>query len=455
MRQSQFPIKTQKEAPKDELSINAKLLIRAGFINKLAAGIYSFLPLGLRVLRQIENIVRREMVAIGGLELLMPALQPKDNWQQTGRWESFDALFRLQGVDKKDYALGATHEEIISPLTKNLVLSYKDLPLYLFQIQTKFRNEPRAKSGLLRTREFSMKDLYSFHANQNDLDQYYKKVESAYFKIFAKCGLGEKTFLTLASGGSFSKYSHEFQTITEGGEDTIYICQKCKLAINEEIFPLDYSNNKPQNSSQTERNNSINNQNNRLPNKTDIGTKRKNPTCPACGSSDFKKAKAVEVGNIFKLGTKYSAPFDLKFRDADGKEKIVIMGCYGLGPSRLMGAIVEVWHDEKGIIWPKEVAPFVAHLITVNSQRSAINNQIEKTAKTLEAKLEKQGVEILYDDRQDVSLGVKFADADLIGIPTRIVISEKTLEKGAAEIKKRNEKKAELIAINNLYKFFA
>ncbi|KKS26195.1 MAG: Prolyl-tRNA synthetase [Parcubacteria group bacterium GW2011_GWA2_42_11] len=407
MKQSQLANKILREAPSDEQSANAKLLARAGFIDKLGAGIYSYLPLGLRVLKKIENIVREEMMKAGGQEILMPVLHPKDNWQQTGRWDGLDVLFKLKGLDEKEYALGATHEEIVSPLAKKLVLSYKDLPLYLFQIQTKFRNEPRAKSGLLRGREFLMKDLYSFHANQADLDEYYEKMIDVYFDVFARCGLEDATYLTLASGGTFAKYSHEFQTVSEAGEDTIHICQHCDLAINQEI-------------------------------------KDETPACPDCGNSDFKTAKAIEVGNIFKLGTKYAAPFDLKFRDDQGQEQTVIMGCYGIGPSRVMGTIVEIFHDDKGIIWPENVAPFKCHLLALGE-----DDKIKKAAEEIYSDLQSAGVEVLYDDR-DLSAGAKFAEADLIGIPYRLVISAKTLAEKSVELKKRNEEKTEMIKINNI-----
>ena len=409
MKQSLLATKTLREAPKDEESQNAILLTRAGFIDKLAAGIYSFLPLGLAVLRKIENIIREEMVVIGGQEILMPALQPKENWDKTGRWNNFDALLKLKAFGDKNFALGPTHEEIISPLAKKLVLSYKDLPFALFQIQTKFRNEARAKSGLLRTREFSMKDLYSFHASQEDLDGYYQKATAAYFKIFERCGLGSKTYTTLASGGTFSKYSHEFQTATPAGEDIIYVCQKCQLAINKEI-------------------------------------KDENPICPKCQSADFKETKAVEVGNIFKLGTKYSAPFDLKYKDQNGQEQIVIMGCYGLGPTRVMGAIVETSHDDKGIIWPENVAPYKYHLLALGDDEA-----VKKAADELYEKLIGNNFEVLYDDRELVA-GQKFAEADLIGLPYRLVISAKTLAKSSVEIKKREEEKTELIKLSKITK---
>lgn len=429
MRQSQLFTKTLREAPKDETSINAKLLIRAGFVDKLAAGAFTFLPLGLKVLEKIQNIIREEMLALGGQEILMPALQPKENWQRTGRWDSLDVLYKLEGKEKRQYALGATHEEIIVPLAQKFISSYKDLPFYAFQIQDKFRDELRAKSGLLRTREFLMKDLYSFHADQKDLDDYYKKVTDAYFKIFARCGLDKKVHLTLASGGTFSKYSHEFQAVIEAGEDTIFICKKCHLAINAEI-------------------------------------KSETPVCPECGNNEFNEQKAVELGNIFKLGTKYSEPFDLKFRNTDGSEKLVIMGCYGIGPARIIGTIVELCHDEKGIIWPESVAPFQAQLIVIDGGETKTKHQASafgaeprtvppggssarEQADDLYEKLIKQNIEVLYDDR-DASAGEKFADADLIGIPLRIVISEKTLEKDSVEIKKRERKETELIKLSEI-----
>jgi len=404
MKQSLLANKTLREEPRDEQSPGAILLIRAGFVEKLSAGLYNFLPLGLRVFRKIEKIVREEMEKIDGQEILMSALTPRENWQKTGRWETFDALFKLKSFDEKEYALAATHEEIIAPLAKKLILSYKDLPLYLFQIQTKFRNEKRAKSGLLRLREFSMKDLYSFHATEKDLNEYYERMIKSYFSIFERTGLREKTFLTFASGGSFSEYSHEFQTLCESGEDIIHICKKCQIAVNEEI-------------------------------------KAKTPKCPACGENDFETKKAVETGNIFKLGDKYSAPFDLKFRDAEGQEQNVIMGCYGLGLPRLLGAVAEIWQDEKGLIWPKEIAPFQIHLLNLAKDKKQANELYEK--------LSNEKIEVLYDDRE-LSAGEKFAEADLIGIPLRLVISEKTLKEDSVELKKRNEEKTELVKISEI-----
>lgn len=402
MRQSELFPKTLREDPKDEVSANAKLLVRAGFIDKLMAGVYTYLPLGFRVLKKIENIIREEMETAGGQEILMPVLQPKENWQKTGRWDTYDTLFRFAShYSKNEYALGPTHEEIVSPLSGKFSLSYKNLPLYLFQIQTKLRDEKRVKSGILRAREFIMKDLYSFHSDEKDLDGYYEKMKTCYKNIFDKCGIGDKTYITFASGGSFSKYSHEFQAITDAGEDTIFVCDKCRTAINKEII-------------------------------------KEQSACPECGSKNLEEKKAIEVGNIFPLKTKYSEPFGLKFTDKDGHLKNVIMGCYGIGLGRLMGAVAEINYDEKGLIWPESITPFKIHLIELKGA----------SAKDIYDDLIKAGAEVLYDDREDASAGEKFADADLIGIPYRVVVSEKTKDK--IEIKKRNEKSVKLITRKEL-----
>ena len=403
MRQSQLFTRTVKELPKDETSYNAQALIRAGFIDKSAAGVYSFLPFGWKVINKIENIIREEINAIGGQEINMPSLAPKENWQATGRWDSLDVLFKTTGSDEKEYALNPTHEEVVTPLAKKFISSYRELPLAVYQIQNKFRNEKRAKSGLLRGREFLMKDLYSFHATQEDLDEYYEKAIGAYNNIFRRVGLGEKTYLTYASGGSFSKYSHEFQALTPAGEDIIYVCDDCKMAVNKEII-VDQN------------------------------------TCPKCGQKDLREERAVEAGNIFKLGTKYSEPFDLKYQDKDGEKKIVIMGCYGLGIGRLMGTIVEVCHDDKGIIWPENVAPFKVHLLSLNEN---------ETAEKIYSDLVKQGIEVLYDDRE-LQAGEKFADADLIGCPYRLIVSRKTLALDSVELKSRSSATSELVKLADL-----
>ena len=390
-------------------------------MDQLTSGVYSFLPLGFRVLKNIEKIIRREMESIGGQELLMPVLQPKENWVKTGRWESLDILFKVEGSGDKEYALGPTHEEVVAPLAKRVIFSYKDLPLSVFQIQTKFRDELRAKSGILRTREFLMKDLYSFHSSDKDLEDYYEKVAKSYEKIFKECGVGKITHRTFASGGTFSKYSEEFQTITDAGEDIIYVCQKCNMAVNKEI-------------------------------------KNENPTCPSCKNEEFKEKKSVEVGNIFKMGAKYSIPFDLKFTDRNGEDKSVLMGCYGIGVSRLMGAVSEANHDGKGIIWPKSVAPFTVHLIGIEK-----NGKTLKVALKLYADLssfvktsdgQAKQIEVLWDERQDKSPGEKFAEADLIGIPYRVVVSEKTIAKNCVELKERGKDSVRFVKIKELAKIF-
>lgn len=406
MKQSQLFTKVSKEAPKDEKSVNAQFLERAGFVDKLMAGVYSFLPLGLIVLGKIENIIREEMKKIGGQEVLLPALHPKEIWEKTLRWQT-PGMFKLKSRQDKEYGLGWTHEEVITPLVQKFVNSYKDLPVFVFQIQDKFRDELRAKSGLLRGTEFTMKDFYSFHADEKDMDGYYETVKKAYFNVFKRCGLGENTFLTLASGGTFSKYSHEFQTVTQYGEDEIFLCPECRTAVNKEII-------------------------------------QEHSLCPECGNKNLEHKTSIEVGNIFKLKDRYTKAFDFKFRDKDGKEKIVLMGCYGIGPSRVMGAIVEVSHDDKGIIWPKETAPFQVHLLSLGKQ---------KESEKIHEDLQKQGIEVLYDDREDKTPGEKFAEADLIGVPLRIVVSERTLKENSVEIKERGEEKTKLIKISELKKY--
>ncbi|MFA5386388.1 MAG: aminoacyl--tRNA ligase-related protein [Candidatus Paceibacterota bacterium] len=405
MRQSKLFTKTKKEFPRDEEAKNAKLLIRAGFIDKLMAGVYSFLPLGLRVIQKIENIIREEMNNADGQEVLMPVLHPKENWEKTGRWGSFDALYKLKSRFDKEFALGPTHEEIIVPLAKQFINSYKNLPSYLYQIQTKLRDEERPKSGLLRGREFLMKDFYSFHESEKDLDTFYNKMIEVYQKTFKKLGLD--TLVVEASGGSFSKYSHEFQALNENGEDKIIHCD-CGFAQNKEICSL-----------------------------------KEGDKCPKC-SGKVKVDNGIEVGNIFRLGTKFSEAFDLKFKGKDGKEKMVEMGCYGMGISRIMAAIAEVSSDDKGLVWPENVSPFKIHLMALGSQK--------KEAEKIYQSLQKENIAVLFDDRDDISVGEKFADADLIGIPYRIVISDKTVKEKKVELKKRKEEKARLVTQRQLLK---
>lgn len=407
MKYSKLFPKPLKQIPSGAESINHQLLVRGGFVHQEMAGVYTYLPLGWKVLDKISDIVREEMSNIGGQELLMPALHPAANWEKTGRLKSFDALFKVEGnraaSEGTKTVLGPTHEEIIYPLLAEYIKSYKDLPIYLYQIQMKFRNEPRAKAGLLRGREFLMKDLYSFHTNDDDRNEYYEKVREAYFTIFKRIEI--PVVKTKASGGTFSDISEEFQTITPSGEDMVVICSKESTAFNREILE---------------------------------GTK-----CPDCGSS-LKEEKAIEVGNIFPLKRAYAEAFDLSFTDEKGEKRIVSAGCYGLGISRVMGAIVEVFHDDKGIIWPESVAPYKVHLVGLDLEDSSVKNKAEETYKSLQT----EGVEVLFDDRVDVSAGAKFADADLIGIPYRVVISKKTGEK--LEVKKRSEKETQFKTVQQL-----
>ncbi|MCL5008813.1 MAG: His/Gly/Thr/Pro-type tRNA ligase C-terminal domain-containing protein [Patescibacteria group bacterium] len=406
MRQACYFLKTSKTAPADDVSVNARILEQGGFVQKVLAGVYDFLPLGLRVLSKIENIVRQEMNAINAAEMFMPVLHPKENWLATGRWTGLDVLFKVKSQHGSEYALGPTHEEIVTPAAQSIISSYKDLPLAVYQIQTKFRDEPRAKSGLLRGREFRMKDLYSFHADAADLESYYNgQVMPAYEKIYKRLGLD--ALLTEASGGTFSKYSHEYQVEIESGEDTIYICSKCRLAKNKEIF--------------------------------EAGAE-----CTNCGKTEWRETRASEVGNIFKLQDKYSSAFNLQYTAADGTKKTVLMGCYGLGTSRVMGVLAEKFHDDKGIIWPENVAPFRVHLLALKGG--------EKAAEQLYQDLLKAGIEVLYDDR-DASPGVKFADADLIGLPYRAVVSGKTVESGSVEVKKRSEAEARLLPADKFFDY--
>ena len=406
MRLSQLFTKTRREAPKDARALNHILLVRGGFISQLSSGIYSFLPLGWRVMEKITGIIREETNAIGGQELFMPALVEKKYMEPTGRW-SLDVGFYVDSSRSKasgndDFVLGWSHEEVLTSIAREYINSYEDLPFAAYQIQTKFRNEPRAKSGLLRGREFMMKDLYSFHASEKDLELYYEKVKDAYFKIFERCGL--KSFYTLAGGGVFTeKFTHEFQVLSEVGEDTILLCLKCGYAENSEISKLKHAD-----------------------------------TCPQCGGNIAEK-KSIEVGNIFNNGTKYSDNLGLSFVDENGVKNSVWMGAYGIGISRLMATIVEISNDMQGIIWPESVAPFKVHLIVLDEKKE----ESEKVYRDLTAK----GVEVLYDDRDDKSAGEKFADAGLIGCLWRVVVSNKTLDKNSVELKKRNEKEAKSVPL--------
>ena len=411
MLQSQLFSKTQKTAPKEAEVISHKLLLRGDFIDQLASGIYSFLPLGWRAHQKIENIIREEINRIGGQEVFLPTLQPKELWQKTDRWLNMDPpLLKLKDRHNKEFALGSTHEEVITDLASSRIQSYKDLPLYLYQIQNKFRNEMRSTGGLLRTREFIMKDLYSFHRDEKDLENYFNRVVRTYLRIFERCGL--KAIISEASGGVFTKLkNYEFQVPAEAGEDKIFFCPKCQFTVNLEIAKV--------------------------------------KTCERClkCKNKLEKINTIEVGHVFSLGTKYSKALNLYFINKDGKKELVEMGCYGIGLGRLMATIVETHHDEKGIIWPKEVAPFQLHLIPIENTK-----KVKKISQKIYQDLQKQNLEVLYDDRIDKTTGEKFAEADLIGIPWRIVISERTLKRNCIEIKRREEKKGKLIKINKISK---
>jgi len=405
MRYSQLFGKSLRKIPKGAEATSHKLLAKAGFIDQLAAGIYSFLPLGWRVHQKIEAIIREEMDAIGGQEVFLPTLQPKELWERTDRWDHMEPpLWRTEDRHQKEYALGPTHEEVMTDLAVRFINSYKDLPLYLYQIQNKFRNEMRSTGGLLRTREFVMKDLYSFHETEKDLDDYYQKVYQAYLKIFKRCGF--KTVAVEAESGAIGgDVCHEFMMECVTGEDKILVCEKCGWAGN-----------------------------------VDAVGKKKN--CPKC-KGKLKEVRGIENGHIFKLGTLYSDKMGAFYTNRKGRKKPIWMGCYGIGLGRLMATIVEASHDKKGIIWPKSVAPFQVHLASVDPSSN-------KLADRVYGELQKAGIEVLYDDRENISAGVKFADADLVGIPVRLVVSEKTGKK--IEWKGRKEKKTELLTLEQIIK---
>jgi len=405
MRQSKLFTKTRREAPKDEVAKNAQLLIRGGFVHKEMAGVYDLLPLGLRVMERIENIIRQEMNAIGGQEIHMSALQDRSVWEKSGRWDDsiLDVWFKTKLKSDTELGLATTHEEPISSMLTNHTSSYKDLPFLVYQFQTKFRNELRSKSGILRGREFLMKDMYSFASSEEEHQKIYEQLQKTYMSIFSRVGMCTETYLTYASGGSFSKYSHEFQALSDAGEDTIYVCTKCGIAVNDEI--IDTQN-----------------------------------VCPKCGNNDLKEHRSIEIGNIFPLGTKYSKAFGLVYRDERGEEKPVVMGSYGIGLGRLMGTVVEVCSDEKGIVWPKSIAPFSIHLLVIAQEEGG---GVRTEAEKLYTYLTDNNINVLYDDRT-VSPGEKLADADLIGIPLRVVVSKKTIEKGKIEIQNRAGGEAQL-----------
>lgn len=415
MKQSQLFTKTKKDIGEEEKSRNAQLLIRAGYVFKEMAGVYSYLPLGLRVIKKIKNIIREELNAVGCQEMKMTFLQNPEIWQKTGRWDDkvVDNWFKTKLKNNKELGLAFTHEEPIANIMSNYVSSYRDLPFYAYQFQTKFRNELRAKSGIMRGREFLMKDLYSFCIDKKQHNQFYEKMKDVYMKIFTRLGIGDNTYITMSDGAPFSKYSYEFQTLTPAGEDIIMYDKEKKIAINkadytEQIFE-------------------------------DFGFKK--------DEFNFQEGTSSEVGDIYTLGTKYSEPLGLKYTDENGKEHPVFMGSYGIGVNRNMGTIVEVHNDEKGIIWPLSAAPFQVHLMHLGTDK-----KVAQTAEKVYNDLTKAGIEVLYDDRQE-SAGVKLNDADLIGIPYRLVISEKTLKEKSIEIKKRNSQDSQLIKIDQIIKY--
>jgi prolyl-tRNA synthetase len=410
MRQSHLFTKTRREAPKDEISQNAQLLIRAGYIHKEMAGVYSLLPLGLRVIKKIENIIREEMNLLGGQEVSFSVLQDPEIWKVTDRWddEKIDAWFKTELKGGGALGLSFTHEEPITRALSYHIASYRDLPKSVYHFQSKFRNELRAKSGIMRGREFVMKDLYSFTRTEEELNHFYDTVGEAYQKIFERTGLGDVTYLTFASGGVFSKYSHEFQAISNAGEDTIYVDEEKGIAINQEVLNDEVLG--------------------------ELGLDRAN----------LMEVKSIEVGNIFKLGTKYSAPLGLTFKDESGKDMPVVMGSYGIGLGRLMGTVVEVWCDEKGIVWPESIAPYQLHLIELSQGDS----EMKKFADELHKDLVNAGIEVLYDDR-DMRAGEKFADADLLGIPFRAVIGKQS-SAAAIEVFRRKDGSKDMVSREQL-----
>ncbi len=409
MKQSHLFTKTKKEAPKDEVSRNAQLLIRAGYVYKVMAGVYAYTPLGLRVLENIKRIVREEMNTIGGQELIMTNLQRKDTWEVTGRWsdEAVDVWFKTKLQDGVELGLAWSHEEAIMEMMQQFVESYKDLPISVYQFQTKLRNELRAKSGIMRGREFVMKDMYSLHATEKDMDQYYERVIEAYKKIYQRLGIGDETYVTFASGGAFTKFSHEFQTICTAGEDVLYVNADRTVAVNEEV--LDDAT-------------------------QELGVDKKT----------LSPVTTAEVGNIFKFGTEKSDKMHVVYKDAEGKQQPIYLASYGIGITRVMGVIVEKFSDDKGLVWPEAVAPFQVHLLSLGADEKA--TEIYET-------LTKAGIEVLYDDR-DLSAGAKFAESDLLGIPCRIVVGKRSLESGKAEVKKRTEGDATEVAFDDLVSLF-
>lgn len=411
MRQSQLFTRTRREAPKDEEAANARLLIRAGFIHKEMAGVFSYLPLGLRVLNNIVRIIREEMDAIGGQEMILSALQDKILWERTDRWDdaSVDNWFKTELKTGGETGLAITHEEPLTRIMSEHISSYRDLPVLAYQFQNKFRNELRAKSGIIRGKEFLMKDLYSFARTEGEHRALYNAIRDAYVKIFDRMGIGNITYITSASGGIFSSgFSEEFQTISDAGEDIILVDERQQIAINKEVATEEAV--------------------------ASLGLDR----------AHLAERKAIEVANIFNLGTKFSEPLGLSYTDESGNKKPVIMGSYGLGPTRLMGTLVEILNDQRGIVWPESIAPYRAHLMVLGG----VDSPARTKAEALYLNLQNWGVEVLYDDRDEATAGEKLADADLIGIPWRLVVSERTGDK--IEVKRRSEAEAKLVTQEEL-----
>lgn len=415
MRQSQLFTKTRKDAPKDEVAKNAQLLIRAGFIHKEMAGAYAYLPLGIRVVEKIKSIVREEMNKIAGQEIIMTALQRKELWEKTSRWndEVVDVWFKSQLKNGSEVGFGWSHEEPIVDMMNNYLASYKDLPVTVYQFQTKLRNEKRAKSGIMRGREFVMKDMYSFAADEKTHLELYEAAKPAYMEVFRRLGIGSDTFVTFAAGGAFTKYSHEFQTICENGEDITYINRKKNIAINEEVLD-------------------------------DASLKALNVT-----RDELEKVNTAEVGNIFNFGQEKSKDLGLSVKDIDGNAVPVWLASYGIGVTRLMGVLVEKFADEKGLVWPHGVAPFAVHLVSVLGK----SPEVVEEADRIYEMLTDEGIEVLYDDR-DARAGEKFADSDLIGIPMRLIVSEKTIAQGGVEIVKRKTHESSFLPESGILEYF-
>lgn len=414
MKYSSFFPKTTRSAPSGTELAGQAFLFRAGYIDQLMAGVFTLLPLGWRVAEKIKQIIREEMNSVGGQELAMPVLQPKELWQETGRWESLKgAMFQLKDKSDKDLGIAFTHEEVATDLVRKHAHSYKDFPISIYHFATKLRDEPRARGGMIRVKEFVMKDLYSFHTSGEDLDSYYDLVSDAYLKTFKRLGLDAKK--VEAAGGVFTKeHSHEFQVLTDVGEDTIFYCQKCDFAQNKEIAEV-----------------------------------QEGDKCPRCGGL-IAVSRGVEVGNIFKYRTSQSEKMGAKFTDQAGKEQLVSMASYGIGIGRALGTLAELYHDERGLSWPAAVAPFKVHVSALQMD----NMKVREAAEKLEKDLEDRGIEVLYDDR-DESPGVKLADADMIGIPWRVIVSPKSLAAGGVEVKKRDSDQSEVISLTQFLKKFA